>query len=167
MRHIVPSKANSYTGGRLDRAAHRRTDEAWLATALTHPDSRFTLFWRGEALIAGDAPPAAALVPPPGYDAPWVFLGLQDNVAIFAQDLSALETPPSGLPGKFTNLRSLTALLEPDDATILATARGMLHWRAVTKFCAACGPPTCRSAAATCCTAPAAARNIFRAATPP
>ncbi|HEY1856134.1 NAD(+) diphosphatase [Acidocella sp.] len=144
MQRITPSQPNAYTGGTLDRAAHRRSDEAWVQSALRDPSSRFVLFWRGHALIAAGDAPKAALVSRPELDAPWVFLGLQDQNPVFAADLSALDDPHIlyGTSFAFTDMRSLTALLPTDDATILATARAMLHWRAQTKFCAHCGAPT-------------------------
>jgi NAD+ diphosphatase len=144
MRHIIPTRPNAYTGGRLDRAAHRRDDEAWLAAALADGATRFTLFRHGQALLEGAATPRAALVPRPEIPGPWVFLGLQDGVALFAADLSHVAEPAPVLAAQdaqFTDIRALTSLLPVDDATILATARAMLHWRAQTKFCAACGAP--------------------------
>jgi NAD+ diphosphatase len=145
MPRIIPSQPNVYTGGTLDRAGFRRSDETWMQSALQNQRSRFVLLWRGDALIEAGEVPKAALVSRPDLDAPWVFLGLQDDVPVFAADLSALEDPHSlyGTTGRaFTDIRSLTSLLPADDATILATARGMLHWRAQTKFCARCGAPT-------------------------
>jgi NAD+ diphosphatase len=145
MQRITPSQPNVYTGGTLDRAAYRRSDEPWMQSALEDPRSRFVLFWRGDALIEAGEVPKAAFVSRPDVNAPWVFLGLQDHVPVFAADLSALDDPHalySEASRAFTDIRNLTSLLSADDATILATARGMLHWRAQTKFCARCGAPT-------------------------
>ncbi len=142
MRQITPGRPNPYTGGRLDRAGHFRADDAAMQAMRHHPASRYTVFWNGKALITDAAIPQAALTGIPDAQAPWVFLGLQDDTPIFAVDLSAHEDPHTALPGEagaFVDLRSLTALLPTDDATILATARGMLHWRATHKFCPACG----------------------------
>ncbi len=142
MRHIPSSRTNAYAGGSLDRAGHLRTDEAWLQAARSSENSRFTVFWRGKALVTGQDRPVASLISRPAVEAPWVFLGLQDGTPIFAADLSAHPDPLGALPqdsGRFVDLRNLTALLPADDATILATARGMLHWRAQHGFCAACG----------------------------
>jgi len=142
MRHIIPGRPNFYTGGRLDRAGHLRNDAAWLERAMADPASRFTLYWRGKALIAGDDAPRAALLARPAVEAPWVFLGLQEQIPVFALDVSALEDPLAVLEaqsGAFADLRTLAALLPADDATILATARGTLHWRATNAFCPSCG----------------------------
>jgi len=142
MRGIRPGKANYYTGGTLDRAGHLRSDTVWLERAYGDPQSRFVVSWRGQTLITADDAPRAAYVAPLRVAAPWVFLGRQDGAPVFALDLSAHDEPLALLPdaaGRFEDLRRLQTLMPADDATILATARGMLHWRATHKFCARCG----------------------------
>ncbi len=144
MDQITPTRPNAYTGGTLDRAAHRREDAAWVAATLAHPTSRFVLFWQGKTLVTGlaERAPQALLLPRPKADLSYVFLGLQDNVPIFAADISDLADPHSALAlpeMPFTDMRQITGTLPADDATILATARAMLHWRAKTKFCSVCG----------------------------
>ncbi len=144
MPFIPPTRPNFYTGGTLDRAGHLRVDEAWIDTAFNDPASRFVIFWRGQALIASSAANAARAVytARPAVDVPWVFLGLQDGAPVFAANLTAIDAPHEAVQledGTFTELRSMTGLLAPDDATILATARAMLHWRTQTKFCSVCG----------------------------
>ncbi len=139
MRIIRPSRLNHYSGGELDRAAHLRTDPAWLARALSDPRSRFVPFWRGQALIAKGEVPRAVYLPGPVPAGPHVFLGLVAGVPVFALDVSAREAPPDYGVGAFAELRNLTALLPAADATVLATARGMLNWRATHRFCPSCG----------------------------
>ncbi|OYV35960.1 MAG: hypothetical protein B7Z81_08020 [Acidocella sp. 20-61-6] len=140
MKPILPSQTNFYTGGTLDRAANRREDAAWIDAAFHDGRSRFAPFWRGQALIHNNTP-RAALVARPEVAASWVFLGLQDATPVFALDLSHFEEPLAVLPEgcAFADLRALNALLSVDDATILATARAMLHWRATHRFCPRCG----------------------------
>jgi NAD+ diphosphatase len=139
MHHITPSRPNAYTGGRLDRAGHHREDAVYLEAAWHHPATRFVPFWRGKAAITGAAElPRASLLTGPAPAGPHVFLGEQDGAAIFAIDISAQEVEPSG----FTDIRALTSLLPADDAVILATARGVLHWRATHTHCPRCGAPT-------------------------
>ncbi len=144
MRIITPSRPNLYTGGTLDRAGHLREDEGWITQALNQAESRFVLFWQGKALVAGiaEAAPRAVMLPKPATDLDFVFLGLQDNTPVFAADLSALANPHEALPAQdleFSEIRGFAGSLHPDDATILATARAMLHWHARTRFCAVCG----------------------------
>jgi len=144
MPHIYPTRPNFYTGGKLDRAGYLRIDDSWVETALNDPSSRFVVFWKGQALVANDAAGAARAVytSRPEADVPWVFLGLQDGTPVFAANLIGIEAPHavvSAKEGEFTELRGMAGLLGADDATILATARAMLHWRNQTKFCALCG----------------------------
>ena len=140
---ITPSRPNPYTGSPLDRASHRRKDEAWIAEALADPATRFVPVWRGRNLLrpSPDGLPEAAF--PTGLDVqghPWAFLGHADGVAHVALDLSADEQPP--LPsgsGDFTELRSAGAGLPAEQAAILAHARGLMHWRSQHRFCGKCG----------------------------
>jgi NAD+ diphosphatase len=142
MDHITPSRPNAYTGGTLNRAAHRREDDAWIAAALADAASRFAVFLQGRTLIAGMAQraPHAALVARPNTSS-FIFLGLQDGIPIFATALDSLEDLAGAAPedAEFTDMRGITGDLPPDDATILATARAMLHWHAKTRFCSVCG----------------------------
>ena len=137
MRRITPSRPNTYTGGRLDRAAHFRKDADWVEAARVDERSRYVLFRNGQALLddAGGAP-RAVLGGRPQAEAPWVFLGLQDGVPIFAAELPAAEAAAAGV---FRDLRDVGHALPPDEGTILATGRAMLHWRAHNRFCAVCG----------------------------
>jgi NAD+ diphosphatase len=137
MRIIRPSRPNHYGGGTLERAAHLRADADW-----ADPASRFVPFWRGKALITPGEVPRAVLLPRPELDVPWVFLGLVEGAPVFALDVSAPDEAPDFGVGEFADLRGLTTLLPPLDAEILATARGMLHWRATHKHCPACGGAT-------------------------
>jgi NAD+ diphosphatase len=147
MDEIRPNRPNAYTGGTLNRAAHLREDEAAIARALDDGAARFALLWQGRALIAGlmRRAPRAQLLPRPALELAPVFLGLQDDAPIFAADISQLENPYESIdPGEaeFTDLRAMTGALPADDATILATARAMLHWHSKTKFCSVCGHAT-------------------------
>ncbi len=143
MQRTTPSRANAYTGGTLQRATHLREDDAWLQAARRAPTSRFALFRRGKTLIAADGGglPQARLLPhagAAGLDAatPWVFIGLAEDVPIFAADVSATAAEDG-----FVEMRGLASALPATDAAILATARGMLHWRAQNLFCGVCGAP--------------------------
>jgi len=147
---IRPSRPNAYTGNPLDRAVSLRDDVAWVDARLADPDSIFVPIWRGRSLLRGmDAArpepvfltgEAAAACRMAG--GPWAFLGLLRGVAVFAVDLSAAEDPIPLLPpdlGSFEELRRLPGALAPEDASILAHARGMMHWRNRTLYCSVCG----------------------------
>ena len=147
MEHITPSRPNTYTGGTLNRAAHLREDDGWIAAALENQATRFIVFWQGKPLVEGAAQraPRAKAVARPRADVMTTFLGLQEDLPVFTADLSALEDPAAAIDpgdGEFTDMRSLTGALPVNDATILATARAMLHWQSKTRFCSVCGAPT-------------------------
>jgi NAD+ diphosphatase len=144
MPYIPPTKPNIFTGGTLDRAGHRRADGAWIEAAMDDPASRFVVFHQGQALVAASDSGAmhAVYVSKPPADLPWVFLGLQDGIPVFAANLTGAQAPQEVVSlgnGTFSDLRGMAGLLHADDATILATARGMLHWHNQTKFCSLCG----------------------------
>jgi NAD+ diphosphatase len=152
VRLILPSRSNAYAGSPLDRASDRREDAAFVAAALAAPESLFAPVWRAGNLMRGveGGQPEAVFLTGAAAEAvrmgagPWVLLGLRQDVAVFAVDLSAAEDPLPLLPseaGAFTDLRQVAGLLPADDAAVLAHARGMLHWRARHRFCGVCGAP--------------------------
>ncbi len=128
---------------------------AWLAEQIRHPRSLFVPVWRGQNLVLPNGgQPAAALL---GRDAllaladdDAVLLGLSEERAYFAVDLSAHEAPlevmeraalPSD-PVEFTDLRRVGPLLARTEGAILAYARGILHWHGRHRFCGVCGSAT-------------------------
>jgi NAD+ diphosphatase len=144
MKYLKPSRPNVYTGGTLDRAGHLREDAGWIARAMADEAARYAVFWQGKPLIAGMAEraPRARLVRRPAVETAAVFLGLQDGAPIFAVDVSEGGNPYDVIDvgdAEFTDMRAMTGALSADDATILATARAMLHWRSQTRFCSVCG----------------------------
>lgn len=127
----------------VDRAAHRRTDPGWLATAWDAPGTRVLLLAdRGRAAVVGD-PPGLDLdhrpdVPP----AERFFLGVDDGgTAYFA--VAGEEAP--GVAGhgvNFRNLREVGALLDARDAGLLVHAVSLANWHATHTHCPRCGAPT-------------------------
>ncbi len=150
MSIILASRPNVYTGSPLDRVAERRDDEAWVAAALDHPDTLFAPVWRARNLMRGKAEgrpeavflsnEAAAAIRMAG--GPWALLGMRSGVPLFAVDVSAADDPvpllPEGL-GEFVDLRAVPGLLGGEEASILAHARGLMHWRGRHRFCGVCG----------------------------
>jgi NAD+ diphosphatase len=151
---ILSSRPNVYAGSPLDRAAHLRDDAAWVEAALVAPDSLFVPVWRARSLVRGvdagqpeavfvTAEAAAALRQDADPHAnPWSFLGLYRGTPLFAIDLSTDDEPLPRLPpdlGAFADLRSVGPLLPAGEASILAHARGLMHWRVKHRFCGICG----------------------------
>ncbi|WP_428390667.1 NAD(+) diphosphatase [Lichenicoccus sp.] len=143
--------ANFFTGNPLDRVSALRDDAAVMLALRDDPSSRFLPVWRDQHLMRHDAlrvamPSREALIAELGpIEAhPSVLLGLRDERALFALDLSKLEEPQTqGIKlGHFEPLRPLAPLLPTDEAAILAQARGMLHWRRLNVFCGRCASRT-------------------------
>ena len=150
MLSIPASRPNAYTGSPLDRAADRREDEAFVARALADPETLFVPVWRARSLMKGvpEGRPEAVLLTGAAAEAvrmaggPWSFLGLWEGRPVFAVDCSAAEDPLPLLPegmGGFTDLRAVAGLLPPGEASVLAHARGLMHWRTKHRFCGVCG----------------------------
>ncbi len=147
---IEASRANVYTGNRLDRVSARREDASFVAAALSDPTSVFAPVWRARNLMRGveSGQPQAVLI---GAEAAselrlaaggWALLGLdEDGRAVFTVDLSAVEDPTALLPpelGAFTDLRAVAGLLPRHEAAVLAHARALMHWRSRHLFCGVC-----------------------------
>ena len=143
-----------YAGSPIDRAAQDRTEPDRIARYLTEGDTLLVPCWRGLHLIVQERddtarielPRLRTLRPPPGWRDPahWTFLGYLEARPLFALDLGRLEQPHALFPearGTFRELRPLAGLLPSGDAAILAQARGMVHWRARSRFCGVCGAP--------------------------
>ncbi len=149
MTLILASRPNVYTGNPLDRAGHLRDNADWIEARLADPATLFVPVWRARTLVqdTADGPhavflsnEAAAQVRMAG--GPWAFLGLQGDTAVFTIDLSGVDDLLPLLPealGRFEDMRSLAGRLTPDDAAVLAHARGLMHWRVRHGFCGNCG----------------------------
>jgi NAD+ diphosphatase len=150
------AEAVTFGGSGLDRAAHLRGDAPALATMLT--GGRVLPLWRGKPAVtaAGGLGWLTAQDPVLHGAAPPVFLGLDDEAAVFAQDISAwvptVEVPSGGFfdpaaqphPGlagdtAFQDLRAAMTRLTPREAELAATAKALCDWHARHGFCAACG----------------------------
>jgi NAD+ diphosphatase len=143
-------KPNFYAGVPLDRADRLRSDPQRLAVLLNDPESRVIPLWRSQHLIAAEA--QAVLLRRGELEAVLktsceaIFLGLREEVAYLAIDLSPLEEPQIGPltagRGSFQDLRAVGPIIRREDGALLAYARGLAHWHARHGFCGVCGAPT-------------------------
>jgi NAD+ diphosphatase len=152
MSLILATRPNAYSGSPLDRAGARREDGAWIAAALADPAALWAPVWRARSLLRGvaeDRPEAvflagAASEPVRVAGGAWAFLGLRGESPVFAIDVSGLDDPAPLLPGEgfsFTDLRAVRGKLGAEDASVLAHARALMHWRTRHGFCGVCGNP--------------------------
>ncbi|HEY2132743.1 MAG TPA: NAD(+) diphosphatase [Acetobacteraceae bacterium] len=150
MTLILASRPNVYSSSPLDRIATRREDPAWIAEKLIDPESLFVPVWRTRNLVrgAGEGNPEAVYISGETahtlrmQDGPWAFLGILEDRAVFAIDISATDDPVPLLPesvGSFVDLRSVGWGVPRPEASVLAHARGLMHWRQRHKFCGVCG----------------------------
>lgn len=154
MTLILASRPNAYSGSPLDRAGHLRDKTDWIEAALASPDAIFAPVWRARSLMRGAAEGRPEAVFLSGIAAAalrlrgwpdggiWAFLGMQGPQPVFAIDISPEDDPLPLLPpemGQFTDLRQVAGLLPEGEASILAHARGLMHWRTKHRFCGVCG----------------------------
>ena len=142
--------ANTFSGNPLNRASDRRGDAAWIAEQLAAPASLAVAMWNGRPLVetAKDGGAQIAYLAAgmarelAGGPERLLFLGLWNDIAVFAVDLEGSVDPADGPLeglGRFEDLRAIALTLPPPDAAILATAKSMFEWRRKHRFCAACG----------------------------
>jgi NAD+ diphosphatase len=163
---------NYYSHAGFERAGLRRREVDWIREQVLHPASRFIPVWRTHNLVIEieGAEPRAAVLPAEAVGSVLggladleerlahgqiVFLGMHDERAHFALDVSAIEAPldmvrspalaAAGIADagvRFADLRQLGARLDRREGALLALARAMLFWHSRHRFCGLCGSPT-------------------------
>lgn len=129
-----------YNGLPLDRAGAQRLDAGWIDKLRSSPDASAVAFWRDSCLVAGDRP---VTVHPADWET--VFLGRDREAGVFAADLSELDEQAAvrmvGADAA-VDIRRLFPTLPAGQSSILAYAKGILHWQRNQRFCGSCGGPT-------------------------
>ncbi|MEO1643285.1 MAG: NAD(+) diphosphatase [Pseudomonadota bacterium] len=146
MTKIVTSNDIPLGSHPIDRAAHYRTNKAWLDTAFAGETVLVFLMQKGQPLVARDGaglvwlgPEVARLQP----QAERVFLGVDkaDN-PIFAVNMGEGFRLNGSLiegTGEFSDMRAAAGSLPPMQANLAATARSVLEWHRSHRFCSRCG----------------------------
>jgi NAD+ diphosphatase len=139
-------KPNAYASGGIDRAAKLREDEGWVAERLADPATRVAPVWRARNLVDLDGSPTPHLLAPDpdllAEAGATALLGLVDEVAHFAVDLSHRDEETLGEIGHFEDLRAVGPLMSHGDGAMMAYARGMMHWHLGHQHCGRCGHET-------------------------
>ena len=142
-------RVNFYAGVGLDRMAERRGDTAWIEELFRAAESRLIPVWRTRNLIAEGTVPEAVFLSAAesAIDAAaTLFLGILEDRAYFAADLSHLEEHAlpavTGGRGSFIDLRAVGAIMDRQHGGLLAYARGLAYWHSRHGFCGVCGART-------------------------
>lgn len=142
---------NWFANSPLSRVNIEKDQDAFFNARLADPKSLVIPLWRGDPLMAksqeGEKPAflsISALAQFPN-DADVILLGLKDERAYFAVDVSAApsaETAPFAEIGEYMQLRIAASILTPDDLAIIGQGRWYFEWRRNHRFCAKCGGKT-------------------------
>jgi NAD+ diphosphatase len=165
---------NYYAAPGFERAGLRRREPDWIRAQVLDPGSLFVPVWRNQNLVVEvqGGEPRAAIVAVAALAGLFgalsetaidehlghgelVFLGIIDERAHFALDVSRLDEPLDALrwPAfaaagiaagelRFADLRQLAGRLQHHEAALLALARAMAYWHMRHRFCGQCGAAT-------------------------
>jgi NAD+ diphosphatase len=163
---------NFYAHPGFERAGLRRRDTGWIVERIADPGSLFVPVWRNQNLVieldGGD--PRAVVLPSTSIaeiigqslvaeerlaTGEVVFLGVIEERAHFALDLSPVEAPlemlhspalaASGIEAatvRFADLRQIGPRIDRREGALLALARAMMFWHSRHRYCGLCGSPT-------------------------
>jgi NAD+ diphosphatase len=131
---------NTFAGASIDRAAPRRSDDAWVTEQLRSPSARAIVVSReGPFLDSRSDPARPALMPLAELeevDEP-VLLGLDADGPLFAVAGDSLEGARTAM-----SLRDAGGRVSQADGGLLAYATAVIGWHRDHRFCARCGSPT-------------------------
>lgn len=139
----IPLAANP-----VDRAAHHRTDDAWLDAAIKRDDVLVLIFQSGNPLMQDKGGPVwlgtqAASLPNISMQ---IFLGVDTAGApIFAIDMDERfnpDTSPIAGLGNFEDPRGAFVRMSALEANLASTARSIFEWNKSHGYCARCGAPS-------------------------
>jgi NAD+ diphosphatase len=145
-----------FAGSPLMRASERRTDAGWINARRADPASLVLPLWRLQPFLFHPTKPSlqaqlglfspATIQSIANGDAPWVFLGLKGEAAVFTVDVSATNDPGNRPPlagaGNFYDARTAAQMVSLEDAAIIGQAKALIDWHRRHGFCPACGAPT-------------------------
>ena len=142
---------HKFAGNNLDRGDVIRRSSDSLAEVLSAPNSVFLPFHKLEVLLNGEREPALGwlnqqqLARIKRYETP-IFLGLDNDIAHFAVDVSAednvidlLDLDDSWV---FKDCRAAAMTMATAHTGIIAQARAQLSWHSNHRFCSQCGAAT-------------------------
>lgn len=136
----------TYANLPLDRCTNQRKNKRWLSAEFNHAETLFCLindgmsfFKPGNELVAFYL--TKQQLPSLHIDS-CIYLGKGATGAIFAVDFQKLRfSTQEALAelGQWQALRQSTAAISAADASILALAKGLVHWHSSHQYCGSCG----------------------------
>ncbi len=147
----------------LDRAAHRRKDDAWLEKAFRSPDVLVFIMQHGMPLVEGEVGPPRPVgsqidrrprrllwlgneASQFAQGAKRIFLGEDKHgspiFSLFVDERFTLDGTVLQGAGGFEDMRAAAAGLSALEANLVSTARSISEWHRTHGFCAKCGSPT-------------------------
>lgn len=121
----------------IDRAATRRSDEAWVNRVRVADDTRFVHVHEGAALIVGDS---LVLEPAAHGDAPTTLLGVDDfGTAYFCVHHDDRSLAPAVEDAHWADLRMTGSSLDATDAGLMVAAVALDNWSRTHRHCPRCG----------------------------
>jgi NAD+ diphosphatase len=161
---------NFYSHPGFERAGLRRRDAAWIVERVADPGSLFVPVWRNQSLVleVDTGEPRAVILESASISmvlgtgveqrllaGEVVFLGVMEERAHFALDLSPIEAPldmlhspalaatgAAGATVRFADLRQVGPRIDRHGGALLALARAMVFWHQRHRYCGLCGGPT-------------------------
>ena len=144
-RRVAKPSVHVFAGNPLDRGERQRRDEAWIGARALDPNSRFLPLSELSVLVSGGGLAWVGVDDLAGLgieEAP-IFLGLLDDRAYFAVDVTGLDGAIGQLEGgdesRFEDARAAASYLSGPDAGMVAQARAQIDWHTRNGFCSICG----------------------------
>jgi NAD+ diphosphatase len=135
----------AYNQMQLDRCSNERKNTAWLTKEFNKPETLFCPVNNGQCFFKLNEIEPLLLSKSHLLTLninQCIFLGKSEQGAIFAIDQNKLRFSIQEellTQGQWLSLRQNTALLSPFYASILALAKGLVHWHKSHQFCGLCG----------------------------
>jgi NAD+ diphosphatase len=128
----------------VDRSAHLRTDDDWLARAWADPRTRVLAVERGRALVTtrDDGGAGIAFIAPAQAPEGVRFLLGVDDDAVAYFGVAGPPPEPSDTAERLVYLREVGPLLSDRDAGLLTHAVAVANWHETFTHCPRCGSPT-------------------------
>jgi NAD+ diphosphatase len=140
-------RPNVFSGPFIDRLAPARRDPRALQDALADPAARIVPVWRSRSLVRRDRELAACLLEAAAcrrlLERPedLILLGRFRGAPTLVLEVEGEQPPRLDDGSEFVDLRRAGALLDFEEAGLLAYARAMISWRNRHRFCGRCGAP--------------------------